>query len=191
MRGDERRCALGVRRDEQLRERDRETRVTGVVGDRRLERASRCVRFLRRGERERAVRRGRDEPVEERLDLRLRDRAGEAVDHLTVAERVHGRDALDAELLRERLVAVDVDLREHDLAAPALHRGLEHRAERPARTAPCRPEVDDDGDRPGAFDHRGGEVGHLDVDHVARAHVRPPVRDADRSSEAFRRPPPA
>ena len=97
----------------------------------------------------------RDELVEEALDLRRRDRAGELGDDLAVAKRLHRRDPPDAEARREALVGVDVDLRQLDLAVALADRGLERRAELAARAAPLGPEVDDDGQLAGALDHLG------------------------------------
>ena len=89
---------------------------------------------------------GGHEPVEEALDLRGRQRADELVDDLAVLERLDRRDALDAERLREARVGVRVDLDELDLARARLSTAFSSTgAERAARAAPLRPEVDDDG----------------------------------------------
>ena len=61
-----------------------------------------------------------------------------------VLERLHGRDALDAERGGEALVGVRVDLGQRDLAVALVDRLLEHGRELAARAAPGGPEVDDD-----------------------------------------------
>ena len=91
-------------------------------------------------------------PVEEALDLRRRQRADELVDDLAVLERLHGRDRLDAEGLREARVGVGVDLDERDLAVALVDGLLDHGPERAAGTAPLGPEVDDHGVLVGALD---------------------------------------
>ena len=62
------------------------------------------------------------EALDERLDLALRQRADEAVDRLAVPEGVDRRDRLDAQLLRDLRVLVDVDLDHADLAVGVLDR---------------------------------------------------------------------
>ena len=92
-------------------------------------------------------------------------RAEELGDDRAVLEGLDGRDRLDLELPRDPLVGVGVDLGEDDLAL-ALGGGLlEDRAQRAARAAPLRPEVDDDGDRLGLLDDLLLEVLLGDVDH--------------------------
>ena len=66
-------------------------------------------------------------------------------------------------LAGERLVGVDVDLGQLDLAGALVDRGLERRAELAARAAPLGPEVDDDGHLARALDHLGHEVGFAHV----------------------------
>ena len=88
------------------------------------------------------VRLGGHQPVEEVRHLGRRERARELGGHAAVAERLDGRDALDAEGGLEPRVRVDVDLRELDPARPLGHGALEHRGELPARAAPLGPEVD-------------------------------------------------
>ena len=92
--------------------------------------------------------------------------ADEAVDHLAVLQGVHGRDALHLERRGRLRVRVDVDLGQHDLAAGLVDHLLEDRAERLARAAPLRPQVDHDGHLLGALDHLGGEGGIGDVDRM-------------------------
>ena len=86
-----------------------------------------------------------DQRVEEALDLRRRDRAGELGDDLAVAKRLHGGDAADVEALRRALWFASTSTFASATLPPRLcDRGLERRAELPARPAPLGPEVDDD-----------------------------------------------
>ena len=59
---------------------------------------------------------GRQQRVEEALDLGSRLRAGELGGDAAVLERLDGRDPLDPEGVRDRRVGVRVELRERDLA---------------------------------------------------------------------------
>ena len=111
---------------------------------------------------------GGQQPGHELAHRRLGLGADEPVDHLAVAQGVHGRDALHLEGLGGLAVGVDVDLGQHDLAVGLVDHLLEDRAERLAGTAPLRPEVDDHGDRLRPLDHLGGERGVGDVDGHAR-----------------------
>src|SRR3954449_13015257 len=86
---------------------------------------------------------GRHELVEKALDRGRRLSTHELGDDLPVLEGLHRWDALDAELLRDLLVRVGVDLRELDLAIARSHRLFESWAQGPARAAPLGPEVDD------------------------------------------------
>jgi hypothetical protein len=61
-----------------------------------------------------------------------------------VPEGLDGRDAADAVLRRERLVGVDVDLHEHEVAVRSGNLALEHRPESAAGAAPRGPEIDDE-----------------------------------------------
>ena len=112
---------------------------------------------------------GRQQPVDEPLHLVLGVGADEAVDDLAVLQRVHGRDRLHLERLADRRVLVDVDLGQHDLAVGLVDDLLEDRAERPARPAPRRPQVDDDGHRLRPLDDLGLErgIGDIDVGHAS------------------------
>ena len=97
-------------------------------------------RFLdRRGARRRRRRAGH-----ELLHLAFRHRADEAVDRAAVLEGIDRGDRLDAHLLRQLLVLVDVDLDQAHRAVRVADRLLEHRPELLAGTAPRRPEIDDD-----------------------------------------------
>ena len=123
---------------------------------------------------------GRHDPVEEALDLRRRQRADELVDDLAVLERLHGRDRLDAEGLREPRVGVGVDLHELDLPVALVDGLLDHGPERAARTAPLGPEVDDHGLLVGALDDVAleGRFGGVDG-HAARIEPMDLRIDAD------------
>ena len=123
---------------------------------------------------------GRDDAVEEALDLGRRQRADELVDDLAVLERLHGRDRLDPERLREPRVGVGVDLDELDLAVALLDGLLDHGPERAARTAPFGPEVDDHGLLEGALDDVALEGLFSGVDgHTARIEAMDFRIDAD------------
>jgi hypothetical protein len=82
------------------------------------------------------------EPFQELDHLAFRQRAHEAVGRLSVDERDHRRDRLDAHLLRHRRVVVDVHLDELDLALGRAHRLFQDRRELLAGSAPGRPEID-------------------------------------------------
>ena len=113
---------------------------------------------------------GRREAVEERLDLGRRNGAGELRGDLTVLEGLDGGDSLYTELRSERLVGVDVDLGQVDLAAALAGLGLERRAELTAGAAPLGPEVDDDRHLVGAVEHVPLEGGLADfVNHGREA----------------------
>ena len=100
--------------------------------------------------------------LEERAHLRQRLGADEFVDDPAAAEQLHRRNAADLELLREVLVLVGVHLDDFDLAGVFVGDLFEHRAQRAARTAPGRPEVDQHGLRGGGVDDFGGEAGRGD-----------------------------
>ena len=88
---------------------------------------------------------GGNEAVEELIDLRRRDGAGELGGDLAVAKGLHGRDPRTPNVAASVWLRVDVDLGELDGALALGDRALERGRERPARAAPLRPEVDDDG----------------------------------------------
>jgi hypothetical protein len=106
---------------------------------------------------------GRDDLVEEGLDLGVGDCADELGDHLAVLERLDRRNALDAELPGNALIRVGVDLGELDLAVPLADGVLDRRAQGPAGTAPLGPEVDDHRHLLRAFDNLGLELLFADV----------------------------
>ena len=122
-----------------------------------------------------SCRRRRHDAVEELLDLRRRQRADELGDDLAVAKRLDGRDALDAEQLRDVRVLVGVDLRQDDLAVAGGGGLLERRAELTAGAAPRGPEVDDDRDLVGSVQYLGLEVGlvHIDDGHGMQVRTGP------------------
>jgi hypothetical protein len=82
------------------------------------------------------------QPLDERPHHALGLRALEAVERAPVAEGVDGGDRLDAQLVGQRLVLVDVDLRQAHLAAVAAHDLLQDRGQLLARPAPLGPEID-------------------------------------------------
>ena len=94
----------------------------------------------------------------EALDLAFRLGAHEAVDRLPLVEGEHGRNRLDAELLRDLRVLVDVDLDQRHLAAGVSDRLLQNRRELLAGAAPGRPEVDDHRRLLRRLDHVGGKA---------------------------------
>jgi len=79
------------------------------------------------------------------LEDLARNHADDAVNFLAVLEEDHGRDALDVELHWGILVLVGVHLGEGDLASVLLGDRLEGRSHHETGTAPCGPEIDDDG----------------------------------------------
>ena len=103
-------------------------------------------------------------PSKKRSTCARRLRADELVDDAAVLERLDGRDALDAEGLRDARVGVRVELGQHDLAARGPGPPARARREQPARAAPRGPEVDDDRDALRALDHLGLERVLGDVD---------------------------
>ena len=83
-----------------------------------------------------------DQLVQHLADVGLVLGALEQRDELARHHRHDGRNALDAELLGDQLVGVDVDLGEDDPAGVLLGQALQDRAELLARAAPLGPEVD-------------------------------------------------
>jgi len=78
---------------------------------------------------------------------------------LALPEGIDGGDRLDAQLGRDALVLVDIDLDHADLALGGGHCGFQHRAKRLARAAPGGPEIDDDRNLAAGLDHVGHETG--------------------------------
>lgn len=106
-------------------------------------------------------------------DLRLARGPLEERQRLPGHDREHGRDALDAELLHQHLVGVDIDLGEEE--APAVLDGepFEDRAELLAGLAPLGPEVDDDRDLGGPLQDLALEARLVDVDDEVGRRDRP------------------
>ena len=127
----------------------------------------------------------REDPLDPFADGRLRDRAGEHVDDLAVAEGDHHRDALDAVLGGELLVRVDIDLDELEGAAGFSSEPLEDRADDAARLAPGRPEVHDDRDLAAALENVPGESGGVDIlDEVTRGGHRGQITEGSPATVA-------
>ena len=104
-----------------------------------------------------------DQAVDELLDLALGHRAHEAVDRPAAEEGIDRRDRLNAQLLGQHLVLVDVDLDELDRAIGGLDHFLDGRLELLAGPAPRRPEIDDHRHRARRFEHVLGELGLVAV----------------------------
>ena len=150
------------------------------------------------------------ELLDELPDVGFLLRALEPVDRPPLIEGVDHGNRLDAQLRRQGLRLVDVELDELDLALLLLDDFLQDRGERLAGPAPRRPEVDDHRLLHRAFDDVGGEVLLAGVlDHVAgrtgvagllrllslsdnRLHdcARPVVRSSHAASSAARLAPP-
>jgi hypothetical protein len=111
--------------------------------------------------------------VEELADLALGQGADEAVDRLAALEEDAERDRADAEHLRQLLgdlgLVVGVELDELEAAAVGGLELLERRAERLARAAPGRPDVEQHRLRERGVDEVGFEVLVSDVLHGSRA----------------------
>ena len=75
--------------------------------------------------------------------LRFRNGAHESVNRLAVLEGVNRWNGLDAQLTRDFLILVDVDLDEADGAPGLVHHLLQQRPQLFARATPRRPEIDD------------------------------------------------
>ncbi len=106
-----------------------------------------------------------DQLVERLADLALGGRALEEREGLSGHHREDRGDALDAELLHQHLVGVDIDLGQQEAAVVLDGETLQERAELLARLAPLGPEVDDDGHLGGALEDVGLEARLVDVDH--------------------------
>ena len=104
---------------------------------------------------------------DEFLELAFGQCAHEAVDRAALEEGVDGGDRLDAQLLCQRLVLVDVDLDQLDGALGVLDHLLERRRELLAGPAPGGPEIDDHGTIAGGVEHVLGEIRGRTVDDVA------------------------
>src|ERR1044071_816560 len=82
--------------------------------------------------------------VDERLEVRLRHRPDGAIHHLPFLEHDQRRDRGHAELHRDLLVLVDVHLGDDRFSLVVRGELFDDRADDPARSAPRRPEVDED-----------------------------------------------
>ena len=91
------------------------------------------------------ARRGAEQGVDEGRDAGRGLDSNELVHDPPVPEGLDGGDPPDAVLGGERLIRVDVDLGELDVAVAVCDLTLEHGRERAARAAPRSPEVDDHG----------------------------------------------
>src|SRR6266508_2733789 len=85
---------------------------------------------------------GHEVRLEPLHQLRLGHEADDALDHLTILEQDHGRDARDVEVHRRVLVLVNVELDDAQLARLFRRDLLEHGRNHTARAAPLRPEID-------------------------------------------------
>ncbi len=104
-----------------------------------------------------------DQALDEGLDLAVRQRAGEPVHRPAALEGVDGGHRLDAQLRRQFLVLVDVDLDHAHRALGGVDGLFQRRAELFARAAPRRPEIDDDGNLHRRLDDVLGEAGGVAV----------------------------
>src|SRR6266576_2452924 len=87
---------------------------------------------------------GATQALDELLDLAFRLRADKPVDRPAVLEGIDRRDRLDAHLLRDLGVLVDVELDHTHRTVGRAHDFFEDRPQLLARPAPRRPEIDDD-----------------------------------------------
>src|SRR6202035_3187358 len=101
--------------------------------------------------------------LDELLDLALGQGPDKTVDRPAILEGINGRDRLDAHLLRDLRVFVDVELDHPDGAVCGADRLFEDRPKLLAGTAPRRPEIDDDRRVERAVDDLGHEIGGSDV----------------------------
>src|SRR3569833_2830078 len=95
--------------------------------------------------------------LNESANLAFRERTHEPIDRLTVPKGVYGGYRLDAKLLRDLRVLVDVDLDETYRAVGLVHGLLERGAQLLAGPAPRRPEIDDHGHGAAGVEHVGRE----------------------------------
>jgi hypothetical protein len=141
-----------------------QSRRRGVGVDRRLRRRR---RRLVRGRHHRldAV------ALQELAHFRLRQRTLERVDGAAAVDEHAERDALDLEGVGDVLLLVGVDLAEAERAVELGGQLLQHRAERTARPAPRRPEVEQHRLRHRALDDLllervGGDVADVGLAHA-------------------------
>ncbi len=102
-------------------------------------------------------------------DFRPRNRALEAIDRLALPKGINRRDGLHAQLSRDALVLIHVDLDHPHRAACCGHCRFELRAEGFARAAPRRPKIDDHRHLFGGLDdiRHKGRLGDV-FDQIAR-----------------------
>ena len=121
-------------------------------------------------------------------DLRLGQRADEAVDRLALVEQHAERDAAHAERLAQLAgdlgLLVAVELGQLEAAGVGALELFEHRAERLARAAPGRPDVEQHRLLHRGVDQFGFEVLEGDVDHGGSGGARP-VRAAPPTIQAL------
>ena len=96
--------------------------------------------------------------IDEFADLALRHRAHEAVDRAAAEEGIDRRDRLDAQLLGQHLVLVDVDLDQLHRTLGFLDDLFDGGLQRLAWAAPRRPEIDDHRHGARGFEHVLGEL---------------------------------
>src|SRR6185503_19927860 len=95
--------------------------------------------------------------LHEGANLAFRNRAHESVDRLTILEGINRGYRLDAKLLCDLRVLVDVDLDETYRAIGLVHRLFERGAQLLAWPAPRRAEIDDHGYGAAGIEHISGE----------------------------------
>ncbi len=126
--------------------------------------------------------------VEETIHHHARLGADELGDHRSVAEGLDRGDAADPVAGRQAGVGVGVDLGEGDGSAARRNGVLQDRPELPAGSAPCGPEVDDDGRAAGAVKDVGGERALGDIhSHVHGVPAARPI-NASAGTSARRLP---
>ncbi|MCY1358405.1 hypothetical protein D9M69_449410 [compost metagenome] len=119
--------------------------------------------FLRLGQRRPGL--ARRQPAQELAQPRLRQHAGELVHGLSVGDRHDMGDAAHAEMRGQFLVLVDIDLDQFPAAFSFRLQPFQHRAQRAARAAPGRPEIDQHRRLVRGVDHFGLEILQVDVAH--------------------------
>ena len=139
------------------------------------------------------------EARDKRLHLALGKRAHEAVHRLAILEGIDGGDGLDAQLLGDFGIVVDIDLDQLDGAAGFTDDFFQHGAELLAGPAPGRPEIHDHRNLAARLQHIGGEGGEPGVLDMGAAAARAfggcrgdrPAAWSDQGHEIFREIPPA
>lgn len=111
------------------------------------------------------LKRRRQVLVQEFLDFSFGQRAGEAVHRLAVHQEDAGRDAADAKGFAQLLLLVGINLDQLEAAFVGHFKFFKNRAERLARAAPGRPEVNQHGNSHGSGNDFLFKIGKGDVDH--------------------------